>query len=397
MPTALDVVAKEAATPPTTAMTMKEESRKITPSTSVTDEKPKKNKAQPSIMSFFKQPSSKNLFTETKSPTTSAAASPYKSSSPHAKSASPNSCQDVAATSNKDDAAAATKPAAKPITKKTRARSLPKPTLTKLSSKKPTKAELMEIVLGSASQQNCEVIVTEEPLVLSPVAESSVLPVFIMPIPGLKKKLVKDTAPSPAAADGETTTVNIKNKAVARENAKSANAQEASVQVDPPAPKANAEKTSPAVDALAEKERTNDVNIQVGNDDLEKPATPNTAMRAPETTLGSEDSAKTTPKGPKAGRKTSSSIEMSRGDLTSFCEFVHHCSIPSKEKLIKEVRTVHKTITSNHAQAMRKLDAIAEKKKNPSGGVYWEVKRDVLKELGLEELLVSTNRSFACD
>jgi hypothetical protein len=252
----------------------------------------------------------------------------------------------------------------------------------------------MEIVLGSASKQNNEVIVTEEPIVLSPEAESSALPVFIMPIPGLKKKPVEDTAPNPAAAHGETETVNTAITTVASENAESANAQEASVQVNSPAAKADEEEISHEVDASAGKEDTNDVKVQVGNDDMETPATPKTAIREPETTLGSEDSTKAAPKGAKAGSKTSRSIEMSRDDLITFCEFLHHCSIPSKDKLIKEVPTVHKTITSSNAQAMRTLDAISEKKKNPNGGVYWEVKRDVLKELGLEELLVSTNRSF---
>ena len=87
---------------------------------------------------------------------------------------------------------------------------------------------------------------------------------------------------------------------------------------------------------------------------------------------------------PKAG-----SDEMSRDDLIIFVEFVHHCCLPSKDRVIEELRTVHKTITSSRAQAARKLDAIAEKKRKPNGGVYWEVRRDVLEELGLDELLVS--------
>jgi hypothetical protein len=81
--------------------------------------------------------------------------------------------------------------------------------------------------------------------------------------------------------------------------------------------------------------------------------------------------------------------EMSRDDLIIFVEFVHHCSLPSKDKLIEELRTVHKTVTSSRAQATRKLDSIAEKKRKPNGGVYWEVRRDVLEELGLNKLLVS--------
>ena len=86
--------------------------------------------------------------------------------------------------------------------------------------------------------------------------------------------------------------------------------------------------------------------------------------------------------------KTSSSTEMSRSDLIAFVEFVHHSEFPSKDRLIEELRTAHKTITSSRAQATRKLDFIAEKKRYP-GGVYWEVRREVLEELGLEDLLVS--------
>ena len=80
--------------------------------------------------------------------------------------------------------------------------------------------------------------------------------------------------------------------------------------------------------------------------------------------------------------------EMSRADLTTFVKFVHHCKLPSKDKLVEELRTAHKTITSSRAQATRKLDSMADKKKHPSGGVYWEVKREILKELGLDKLLV---------
>jgi hypothetical protein len=91
---------------------------------------------------------------------------------------------------------------------------------------------------------------------------------------------------------------------------------------------------------------------------------------------------------------------MSKDDLITFVEFVHHCTLPSKDKLIEELRTVHKTVTSSRAQATRKLDSIAEKKRNPNGGVYWEVRRDILEELGLKKLTSLTfgvaPLSFAC-
>lgn len=96
------------------------------------------------------------------------------------------------------------------------------------------------------------------------------------------------------------------------------------------------------------------------------------------------------PIGGSGGGKAASSNEMSRADLITFVEFVHHCTLPSKEKLVEELRTAHKTVTSSRAQATRKLDSIAEKKKHPAGGVYWEVKREILEELGLDRLLVSS-------
>lgn len=86
--------------------------------------------------------------------------------------------------------------------------------------------------------------------------------------------------------------------------------------------------------------------------------------------------------------KTSSNNEMSRSDLITFVKFVHHSKFASKDKLVEELRTKHEKVTSSRAQATRKLDSIAEKKRYP-GGVYWEVRRDVLEELGLAELLVS--------
>ena len=86
--------------------------------------------------------------------------------------------------------------------------------------------------------------------------------------------------------------------------------------------------------------------------------------------------------------------EMSKSDLITFVEFVHHCPLPSKDRLIEELRASHKTITSSRAQATRKLDSIAEKKRNPNGGVYWEVKRELLEELGLDELLVSDKLTY---
>jgi hypothetical protein len=157
---------------------------------------------------------------------------------------------------------------------------------------------------------------------------------------------------------------------------------------------ANAQEEPAPVDAPAAKEDTDDVNIQVGNDDVETFAAPKAAaaVREPDTTTDSGISTGAAPRAAKrgsAGGKASSSNEMARDELITFVGFVHHCSLPSKEKLIKELRTVHKTFTTSNAQAMRTLDSITEKKRNPNGGVFWEIRKDVLEELGLDELLVS--------
>lgn len=79
--------------------------------------------------------------------------------------------------------------------------------------------------------------------------------------------------------------------------------------------------------------------------------------------------------------------EMSTEDMRIFAEFVHHAAFPSKDRLVEDLRIAHPTVTSSRAQATRKLDSIALKKKNPSGGVIWEVNREVLEELGLEKQL----------
>jgi chromatin assembly factor 1 subunit A len=85
---------------------------------------------------------------------------------------------------------------------------------------------------------------------------------------------------------------------------------------------------------------------------------------------------------------TSSNQEMSTEDLKLFAIFVHHSTFPSKDRLVEELRQAHPKVTSSRAQATRKLDVIATKVKNPVGsGVIWEIKREVLQELGLKKQL----------
>lgn len=87
-----------------------------------------------------------------------------------------------------------------------------------------------------------------------------------------------------------------------------------------------------------------------------------------------------------APTKDESTVE----DMKALASFAHHCTLNSKEKLIEELRIANPNAFGSRAKATRKLDSIAEKKKCPSGsGVYWEVKKAVLEELMLDEVLVS--------
>ena len=83
--------------------------------------------------------------------------------------------------------------------------------------------------------------------------------------------------------------------------------------------------------------------------------------------------------------KAQASKEMSQDDLRAFAKFVHNSTLGSKDKVIEELQTALPDITSSRAQATRKLDSIAEKRRlKYGGGVVWEVKRAVLESLNLQ-------------
>jgi len=110
------------------------------------------------------------------------------------------------------------------------------------------------------------------------------------------------------------------------------------------------------------------------------------------------------PLSPKLDSKISSpeakSIEMTKDELREFCRFVHKSDFKSKEKLVEELRKSHPNITTSRAQATRKLDSIALKKKLDMGtGVVWEVRMEVLKELGLnlEQSTEDDNMRIFCE
>eukprot|EP00934_Nitzschia_sp_Nitz4_P005677 Nitzschia sp. Nitz4//scaffold251_size28233//17903//21114//NITZ4_008134-RA/size28233-augustus-gene-0.12-mRNA-1//1//CDS//3329544244//5667//frame0 len=80
-------------------------------------------------------------------------------------------------------------------------------------------------------------------------------------------------------------------------------------------------------------------------------------------------------------------------EMVQMVKFVHHSTCNSKEKLIDELRSSTGSFGSR-ARALRKLDAIADKVKHPSGtGAIWEVKEDVLRELKLTSLLANQKTS----
>jgi chromatin assembly factor 1 subunit A len=94
--------------------------------------------------------------------------------------------------------------------------------------------------------------------------------------------------------------------------------------------------------------------------------------------------------------KAQASKEMSQDDLRAFAKFVHNSTLGSKDKVIEELQTALPDITSSRAQATRKLDSIAEKRRlKYGGGVVWEVKSSVLESLNLQASdLVSFNQGI---
>lgn len=86
----------------------------------------------------------------------------------------------------------------------------------------------------------------------------------------------------------------------------------------------------------------------------------------------------------------SANDEYSIEEMRFLARFAHHCTLNSKEKVVEELRNAHPSVFSSRAKATRKLDSIAVKKKRRnSTGVYWEVKKEILEELGLQDLVVS--------
>ena len=82
---------------------------------------------------------------------------------------------------------------------------------------------------------------------------------------------------------------------------------------------------------------------------------------------------------------------LSREEMQLFCKFIHNSTLSSKDKVIDEFRTIYPEIfDKSRAAALRKLDAVAEKKRSQLGGYIWEVKREILIKNGLVDLIDTT-------
>ena len=86
-------------------------------------------------------------------------------------------------------------------------------------------------------------------------------------------------------------------------------------------------------------------------------------------------------------KQPTQSNEPSEEDMRTIATFVHHSTLEWKVKMVEGLRSAHQTVTSSKAQAQRLLESIAEKKRHPEDGVYWEVKQDVADKLGLADEL----------
>lgn len=75
-------------------------------------------------------------------------------------------------------------------------------------------------------------------------------------------------------------------------------------------------------------------------------------------------------------------------DKKIMARFVHHSKLASKSLVADQFRATHPTVIPNPTQAKRLLDMVAEKKRHPTDGIYWEVKQDVIDALGLGDELM---------
>ena len=80
--------------------------------------------------------------------------------------------------------------------------------------------------------------------------------------------------------------------------------------------------------------------------------------------------------------------EYSPEDMKILARFAHHCTLNSKDKVISDLKEANPDRFQSRAKVTRKLDSIAVKQKRRSStGYFWEVKKEVLEELGLTDLI----------
>ncbi|CAB9501302.1 Chromatin assembly factor 1 subunit A [Seminavis robusta] len=87
-----------------------------------------------------------------------------------------------------------------------------------------------------------------------------------------------------------------------------------------------------------------------------------------------------------SGSPQSKAKEPSKEDLRTCAKFLHNSKHVSKAIAVEEMRKKYPSVTTSRAQATRVLESMVVKKRL-SGVVYWEIKPDVIKDLGLEHEL----------
>jgi chromatin assembly factor 1 subunit A len=70
----------------------------------------------------------------------------------------------------------------------------------------------------------------------------------------------------------------------------------------------------------------------------------------------------------------------------TIARFVHHSVTSSKERIVDDLRQAEEHLGLSRPQALKILDEIAEKKKHPVRGIYWEIKQDSRVLLNLHDL-----------
>jgi len=149
-------------------------------------------------------------------------------------------------------------------------------------------------------------------------------------------------------------------------------------------PAVDVDKSKVVVEGYEVEEGLNQLSIHKG---IEL-CSPNLCLDAFPPPLVDENQVENSAPAKSSGETNAQKDEYTVDEMRLMATYIHHCELNSKEKIIEELRTKHPNVFTNRAKAMRKLDSIAVKQRfNHSTGVYWEVKRAVLEQLDLKEVL----------